>query len=356
MFQKKTYAVFLILLLMLFTAACSGSKTSAEKKESETEKSSDIAQVKIKDVSYALPSKYNKSTTDDQIVLKVNVAVKNTGKEPLNVDSMDFTLYQDDTKMSDSDPEDYNEKLRNSTIDADKTVEGNLFYIVNKGKKYELNYMPEHYGDKKPKSFTFKIDGKDKKVLATADQLQDSAKALSAYIDVLMYGKNNPEFEKITGANKNKIVNEFNQNAKDGFLRGSGLYSSEVNNASLDGILNGIKAGLSKSASFKAETTSISGDEAVVQATVKPIDASTLSDRIEERMKDFYNKKGPDADDNEALKYAFKVYPEEFQKLGPASTEEKIEVKMKKNDIDQWQLDMDDYRAAELVEAFIQQK
>ncbi|MCY8687341.1 DUF5105 domain-containing protein, partial [Bacillus spizizenii] len=30
-----------------------------------------------------------------------------------------------------------------------------------------------------------------------------------------------------------------------------------------------------------------------------------------------------------------------------------VEVKMKKNDINQWQLDMDDYREAELVEAFI---
>lgn len=139
MFQKKTYAVFLILLLMMFTAACSGSKTSAEKKESETEKSSDIAQVKIKDVSYTLPSKYDKSTSDDQLVLKVNVAVKNTGKDPLNVDSMDFTLYQGDTKMSDTDPEDYSEKLQGSTINADKSVEGNLFFVVDKGKQYELN-------------------------------------------------------------------------------------------------------------------------------------------------------------------------------------------------------------------------
>lgn len=163
MFQKKTYAVFLILLLMMFTAACSGSKTSAEKKESETEKSSDIAQVKIKDVSYTLPSKYDKSTSDDQLVLKVNVAVKNTGKDPLNVDSMDFTLYQGDTKMSDTDPEDYSEKLQGSTINADKSVEGNLFFVVDKGKQYELNYTPESYGDKKPKSVTFKIDGKDKK-------------------------------------------------------------------------------------------------------------------------------------------------------------------------------------------------
>lgn len=147
----------------MFTAACSGSKTSAEKKESETEKSSDIAQVKIKDVSYTLPSKYDKSTSDDQLVLKVNVAVKNTGKDPLNVDSMDFTLYQGDTKMSDTDPEDYSEKLQGSTINADKSVEGNLFFVVDKGKQYELNYTPESYGDKKPKSVTFKIDGKDKK-------------------------------------------------------------------------------------------------------------------------------------------------------------------------------------------------
>lgn len=161
--SEKTYAVFLILLLMMFTAACSGSKTSAEKKESETEKSSDIAQVKIKDVSYTLPSKYDKSTSDDQLVLKVNVAVKNTGKDPLNVDSMDFTLYQGDTKMSDTDPEDYSEKLQGSTINADKSVEGNLFFVVDKGKQYELNYTPESYGDKKPKSVTFKIDGKDKK-------------------------------------------------------------------------------------------------------------------------------------------------------------------------------------------------
>ncbi|MDP4113196.1 MAG: DUF5105 domain-containing protein, partial [Bacillota bacterium] len=39
----------------------------------------------------------------------------------------------------------------------------------------------------------------------------------------------------------------------------------------------------------------------------------------------------------------------------PASSEKTVEVKMKKNDIDQWQLDMDDYRAAELVEAFIKE-
>ncbi|MGE9753907.1 DUF4352 domain-containing protein [Bacillus inaquosorum] len=354
MFQKKTYAIFLILLLMLFTAACSGSKTSAEKKNSETEKSSDIAQVKIKDVSYTLPSQYDKSTSDDQLVLKVNVAVKNTGKEPLNVDSMDFTLYQGDTKMSDTDPEDYNEKLQGSTINADKSVEGNLFFVVDKGEKYELNYTPEAYGDKKPKSVTFKIDGKDKKILATADQLQDSAKALSAYVDVLLFGKDNADFEKITGANKNEIVNDFNESAKDGYLSASGLSSTYADSKALDNIVNGIKAGLSKNSSIQAKTTSISKDEAIVEATIKPVDASSLSDRIEDRVKDYYSKNAG-ASYEEAVKYALQVYPEEFKKLGPASSEKTVEVKMKKNDIDQWQLDMDDYRAAELVEAFIKE-
>ncbi|WP_339191918.1 DUF4352 domain-containing protein [Bacillus sp. FSL K6-1003] len=354
MFQKKTYAVFLVLLLMLFTAACSGSKTSAEKKSSETEKSADIAQVKIKDVSYTLPSQYDKSTSDDQLVLKVNVAVKNTGKEPLNVDHMDFTLYQGDTKMSDTDPEDYNEKLQGSTINTDKSVEGNLFFVVDKGEKYELNYTPESYGDKKPKSVTFNIDGKDKKILATADQLQDSAKALSAYIDVLLFGKDNKDFEKTTGANKNEIVNDFNESAKDGYLSASGLSSTYADSKALDNIVNGIKAGLSKNSSIQAKTTSISKDEAIVEATIKPVDASSLSDRIEDRMKDYYSKNSG-ASYEDAVKYALQVYPEEFKKLGPASSEKTVEVKMKKNDIDQWQLDMDDYRAAELVEAFIKE-
>ncbi|KAF1678854.1 DUF5105 domain-containing protein [Bacillus mexicanus] len=354
MFQKKTYTVFLILLLMMFTAACSGSKTSAEKNNSETEKSSDIAQVKIKDVSYTLPSKYDKSTTDDQLVLKVNVAVKNTGKEPLNVDNMNFTLYQGDTKMSETAPEDYNEKLRSSTISTDKSVEGSLFYVVDKGKKYELNYTPEYYGDKKAKSITFNIDGKDKKLLATADQLQNSAKALSAYVDILLFGKDNADFEKITGDNKNEMVNNFNKSAKDGYLSASGLSSTYADSKAIDNIVNGIKEGLSKNSSIQAKTTSISKDEAIVEATIKPVDASSLSDRIEDRVKDYYSKNAG-ASYEDAVKYALQVYPEEFKKLGPASSEETVEVKMKKNNIDQWKLDMDDYRAAKLVKAFIKE-
>lgn len=118
--------------------------------------------------------------------------------------------------------------------------------------------------------------------------------------------------------------------------------------------MNGIKEGLSKNSSIQAKTTSISKDEAIVEATVKPVDASSLSDRIEDKVKDYYSKNSS-ASYEEAVKYALQVYPEEFKKLGPTSSEKTVEVKMKKNDIDQWQLDMDDYRAAELVEAFIKE-
>lgn len=72
-------------------------------------------------------------------------------------------------KMFDIDFEDYNEKLCSSMINVDKLVEGSFFYVVDKGKKYEFNYMLEFYGDKKLKLVIFKIDGKDKKIFVIVD-------------------------------------------------------------------------------------------------------------------------------------------------------------------------------------------
>lgn len=87
--------------------------------------------------------------------------------------------------------------------------------------------------------------------------------------------------------------------------------------------MNGIKEGLSKNSSIQAKTTSISKDEAIVEATVKPVDASSLSDRIEDKVKDYYSKNSS-ASYEEAVKYALQVYPEEFKKLGPASSEKQL--------------------------------
>ncbi|BBP86881.1 hypothetical protein BsIDN1_04990 [Bacillus safensis] len=42
-----------------------------------------------------------------------------------------------------------------------------------------------------------------------------------------------------------------------------------------------------------------------------------------------------------------------LKNLGPSSSEETVEVNMKKNDIDQWKLDLNDYKTSSLVEKFI---
>ncbi|MCY8988223.1 DUF5105 domain-containing protein [Bacillus atrophaeus] len=355
MFKKKTYAVFLILILTLFTAACSGSKANGEKKNSDSEKKSDTAEVKIDSTEYTLPPQYDNSASNDQLVLKVNVSVKNTGKDILYVNSNDFTLYQGDTKSSESTPDDYNERLQSSSLNPDKAIKGSLFYVVDKGKKYELVYNPPSSGsDKKEKSLTFKIDGSSKKILATADQLQNPAKALSAYVDILLFGKDNKDFEKITGDNKNKIVNEFNKAAKESYVSASGLSSQYADDKTLDKILGAITSTLSEKSAVQTKTKSITGDEAIVEATIKPVDASSLSDRIKDRVEDYYSKNSGSSYED-AVKYALNVYPDEFKKLGPASTEETVEVKMKKNDIDQWQLDQKDYRASGFASAFIKE-
>ncbi|MFE0615035.1 DUF5105 domain-containing protein, partial [Bacillus altitudinis] len=75
-------------------------------------------------------------------------------------------------------------------------------------------------------------------------------------------------------------------------------------------------------------------------------------DRLKEKATEFYSKNRT-ASYDDAQKYLLSIYPDEFKKLGPSSSEETVEVNMKKNDIDQWKLDLNDYKTSSLVEKFI---
>ncbi|MDR7250151.1 DUF4352 domain-containing protein [Bacillus pumilus] len=350
MFKKKLSLFLLILCVTVVAAACSGGKEKSAAKEKDT-KSLDAAEVKVESAEYTLPPQYDTSVQDDQYVLKVNVSVKNISKEPLNVDKSNFTLYQDDSQVSTISPDDYNEVLSSSSLNADKVSKGGLFFVVDKDKDYQLVYNEPGSGSKKDdKTLEFDIKGKD--LMKKADTLQASAKALSSYIDVMIFGKNNDEFEKITGDNKSTVVNQFDKSFKQGYITSSGISSSSAKDENLDKLLKAVKETLAEKSKVSTKTKAISGDKAVVTVTLTPIDASPLVDRLKEKATEFYSK-NRSASYDEAQKYLLSIYPEEFKKLGPSSSEETVEVNMKKNDIDQWKLDLNDYKTSSLVEKFI---
>ncbi|MFB8733052.1 DUF5105 domain-containing protein [Bacillus sp. SL00103] len=57
-----------------------------------------------------------------------------------------------------------------------------------------------------------------------------------------------------------------------------------------------------------------------VTVTLTPIDASPLVDRLKEKATEFYSKNRTASYDEAQNIYS--IYPEEFKKLGPSSSEE----------------------------------
>ena len=80
----------------------------------------------------------------------------------MNVDKSNFTLYQDDAQVSTISPDDYNEVLSSSSLNAGKVSKGGLFFVVDKEKDYQLVYTEPGSGSKKDdKTLEFDIKGKD---------------------------------------------------------------------------------------------------------------------------------------------------------------------------------------------------
>ncbi|AWM42865.1 MULTISPECIES: DUF5105 domain-containing protein [Bacillus amyloliquefaciens group] len=314
---KKMSALFFILLLTAFTAACSSETSGGQ--ESST------AKVKIKDTAWAASD-----DTEHSAALKVTVTVKNTGKDPLTVKSSDFSLYQDDAKTAKADKEDL---LQSGTLHAGKTVTGNLYFTADEGKSYELVYQPQAK-DAKPLSYKLKVKG------TASNAKPDPADALSAYIDVMLYGKHNKDFTRLTGVNEKMTAAAYQESAKASFITSAGISQEQADSKAITAIIDAMSSALRDNTELKVHTKSMSGKKAVLEAKVTPLDMSPLAGQLQDRVQD-YAGKHPDADENEIVSHLLSVYPEEFMRLKPASSSVTREIEMKKNARGQWYLDTD---------------
>ncbi|MGN9863530.1 DUF5105 domain-containing protein [Bacillus swezeyi] len=351
--SKKFFLMMLLMIVAVISAACGGNESASGEKEDT--KKADNAEVKVLSSEYTLPDDSTTKLGENELVLKVKVSIKNTGKEPLAVSKRSFSLYQGDSKVSDVNIYDErNERLTTATLNTDKSVEGYLYYQGEKGKKFQLEYAPETYGDEKVKPIEFTIDGGSDDMLNTAKKLDDPAKALLAYTDITLFGKDNADFEKLTGENKREIVTDYLEGGQKSLIKSMGIYNEDqVDKKKLNKLLSTIQNVYQDKAKVKAVTKTITSEEATVEATVKPIDSSDTQKRVQKRMEEYVKDSGKDyISRDELINPTIDVMAEELKKVETASSDKTVEVKMNKTKDGKWQLDLEDYSTEDYFNSF----
>lgn len=351
MIKKRISIVFSLLIVMILASACSSSTTSKEKEDGKSAAgSSDSVEIAVDKVEYVLPSEYD-SVNENQLVLKVDIAMTNKLKETLDIEPSSFTLYQGDTKATEGEPEDYKQKLDYTRLTEGKKVTGSLFYVVDKGEKYQLVYTPISYGDKEQDPIEIDIDGADEKLLKTADRLQDPAKALSAYLDILFYNVDNPRFEKLTGEKKDTLLKEFDAAIMEGFTSTTYMSEDEIDQEVVVNLVNSMKAAFKEKVGATAITKTSSGDKAIVELKGRPLDVPSLQPVLQQEMEKYITS-NPNATEAEALNFVFEKMSNEFKNVKTAE-EVVIEIQMVKHGENQWKIDPNDYRSEEIASPFV---
>ncbi|MGQ4668979.1 DUF5105 domain-containing protein [Metabacillus halosaccharovorans] len=351
MIKKRISLVLSMLVVIMLAAACSSSTTSKEEKEKETGKNENASvEIKVDNAEYTLPSEYD-NVTEDQLVLKIDVEMTNKRKETIDIEPPSFALYQGDTKATEGEPEDYKQKLEYTRLTEGKKIKGSLFYIVDKGEQYQLVYTPLAYGDKEEDPIEIEIDGADEKLIKTADKLQDPAKALSAYLDILFYNVDNPRFEKLTGEKKDALLEEFDAAIIEGFSSATYMSEDQLDQKVVVSLVNSMKSAFKEKVGATTITKTSNGKEAIVELKGKPLDVPSLQPILEQEMEKFITS-NPNATEAEALNFVFEKMGNEFKNVTTAE-EVIVEIQMVKHGEDQWKIDPDDYRSEDIATPFV---
>lgn len=137
--MKKVIAV-ISLLAVVMAAACS-STTFFHKNQKEEKAALRDVEIRLKNVEYILPSKVEEFA--GQLVLKIDVSIKNNRKEMIHITSSNFELLQGDTAAKRAMPNPIAGVIEQASLDAGKRIEGSLFYYVKKGEPIKLVFTSD---------------------------------------------------------------------------------------------------------------------------------------------------------------------------------------------------------------------
>ncbi|MED4532858.1 DUF5105 domain-containing protein [Metabacillus fastidiosus] len=333
MFLKRLFIISLLLILAAAVSACStftDTVTGSKGNEKNVE-------IKLGDIEYEIPPEIVRAE-EGKLGLKIDFSFENKGDESVRVDESDFELYSNGTELEGYDPENEKEEFNSTTVAAGKKINGSLFYVVDKGEKFEFIYIVQPFieGVWEEKKIEFEIDGNDEKLLKTAKKLQKPEKALQAYIDLFFYGKDNPDFEKLTGETREENLKQFEEGLKKGVT--GPTVSKETDEEAISNFVSAMRSEMKERVPVKLVTKSLSKDIAIVAITGKPLQIGAIKPVIKEKIDEFVPN-NPNASDLDFQRFLFKTMADELKNVQTSSEEVTVEMQLKKHGEDQWKID-----------------
>ncbi|MDA1477944.1 DUF5105 domain-containing protein [Bacillus changyiensis] len=354
--HKKFFLIILLCMTAMFSTACSENKQSSEnsknsaatnqvKEKAEPKKPSYKAKFKILHSEYIFPYSPDTKLSKDELILKLSLFVENNGEEQLRLDKSAFNLYEGDVKTTNNiditaaDSNEVSKELGYTSLNPGKSIEGTIYFLVDKGQKYKFAFTPD--GDQEYAPIETEIDGK--KLLDSAKKLDDPAKALLAYTDITIFGKDNDNFEKLTGEHKREVISEYRESFAKTLFNDLDITTEVDDDKKLNHLIDTVQHVYQEKTKVKAVTKAIRRGEAIVEANITPIDYEKVKKQVKNRHEDYKKSKGDDFyDDDLLVNPAIKFMTEEIKKAQQASTEKTVQVTMYNDDNNKWQLDFED--------------
>lgn len=336
MFKKWSLLVGLCVLLLSLTACNSSEKASS------TNAKSKAFEANIESATYVILGEDDGVSENKNLgQIAVNIKVKNTSKNSINLSNYEGIVLYDGDEQLDPLKNTYNSKLdleydHDGKIGSDKVKTITVIFEVEKDKEYNIGLKPisDDYNEE-IEELTLKLATAD--YAESYDKLQDSAKAATAYIDTIYFDKENSDYEKFVTADKAADQEKAKNVFKD---RLDNIFEEELPDKEVVKLYSSYKDILAQKAKIGAKTIATDNEKAVVSLDYTSVPLKDIWEKAYKYEEEYRDKTGS-YDSEETDQYVLSKFDLILNSYEPKKATRPLEIVMIQKD-GKWQIDSSD--------------
>lgn len=280
---KKLALFILLCAVVMYLNACSDSGEDASSAKGE------MVEVSLIDATYVLTGQDDDvSEGAEKGMLMVDLKVKNLDDSSIRVSTLEnIKLYDGDEQ---SDPiQQSNRYVNIDSIDSTQIGSGkvetmSVLFEVEKDKKYEIAIITNSFEGENEEVI---LELNTEEYAESYDALQNPAKALEAYIDMVYLDRDNINYKAYVTADKEALQKD----AKKGFAETlDSEFREGIPGQDLDDMYDGFRSTLAKVSEINAEVTAIGNDKAEVTLEYTALPLNDLTEVMSKYREEFRGK------------------------------------------------------------------